>query len=226
MRTSKPISTISYNTDAFLKSKLNELVQNKIISNWIYMPHWAEEIEKSEHKHVTMNPNKIVDTMMLQAFFMEVDPKKPLGKPLGCIDFRLCKIDDWILYTEHFEAYLISKNEQKEFAYSKDDFVYYDEKTFEYLYNHAHYGSDWAHRQRQIEMLRDGADPIDLINSGAFSINQSTNLRSYEMMARRRAYTKISPAEKKEENEFDKMAEDEKVPEQFKQMTIDELISE
>ena len=81
MRTSKPVATISYNTQPFLDAKLLELVRNKKIQDFVYIYHLAEEDEKKNHCHLYIEPNTLIDTMDIQEFLKEEDPQKP-GKPL------------------------------------------------------------------------------------------------------------------------------------------------
>ena len=109
MNTSKPIATISYNSEPFLISVLNSLYSLHIISDYMYIVHEPEEDEKKRHIHLFLKPNTKVDTIELQERFKELDPHN--SKPLGCIDFVSSKIDDWILYNQHFKPYLASKHE-------------------------------------------------------------------------------------------------------------------
>lgn len=182
MRTSKPISTISYNTQEFLVMQLNELVKNHKISDWVFINHFAEEDEKKNHIHLWIQPNRLLDTMDLQKHFMELDPKNPT-KPLKCTDFRLSKPDDFILYGQHYEPYLATKMESREYHYTKDDFVYCDEDTFDDMYNHAFRGSEWAKSNQILNTLRDGVlNPVDLIRNGAVPLNMASQLNAFKYM--------------------------------------------
>lgn len=176
MRTSKPIASISYNTEAFLKAKLQELYRNHRIDDWMYIRHDPEEDEKKSHIHLWISPNRLIDTMDLQDFFNEIDPRKP-DKPLKCLPFSLSKEDDWILYGQHFPPYLASKGETREFIYSKEDFVYADEDTFEHAYRHALKASEWAQRNTTLNLIREGTvDPVDLLLSGVVPLNMANQL--------------------------------------------------
>lgn len=193
MRTTKPISTISYNTPQFLYEKCEELVRNHTISDWMFITHHAESDEKKDHNHLFLKPNKLLDTMDLQSFFMELDPNKP-DKPLKCIDFVLSKTDDWILYNLHLTAYLASKGESREYHYTKDDFVFHDEDTFDDLYLHALKGSDWAKKNQILSLLRENkTDPSDLILSGAIPFNMATNLNALNHMIENKVYRNGRP---------------------------------
>ena len=183
MRTSKPMSTISYNSEAFLRSKLEELIRNHYISDYMFIYHAAESDEKKPHFHVWIKPNTLLDSMTVQRFFEEYDPSNPT-KPLKCIDFRLTKdTDDWILYNLHFDAYLASKGESREYHYSKEDFRFHDEDTFEDLYLHAFKGSKWAQQYQLLQMLsNEELDPIELIQNGFVPLTMANNLRAYEYL--------------------------------------------
>ena len=136
------VSTISYNSENFLKTKLNELCEKHIISDYMYIKHHPEEDERKEHIHLVIRPNQKIDTMEIQDYLTEVIPD---GKPLKCIDFRRTSdLDEWILYELHHPEYLLSKGESRKYVYTKDDFCFYDEDTFEYNYYHAFHASKWA----------------------------------------------------------------------------------
>lgn len=182
MRTSKPIATISYNTQEFLIMRLKELNDSHKISDYIFINHFAEDDERKNHIHLWIRPNTLIDTMDLQNYLTELVPDNPL-KPLKCIDFRPSVIDDWILYSQHFEPYLASKGESREYHYIRDDFVYHDEDTFDYLYTHAFKGSEWARRNQILQAICDGQNnPADLISNGTVPLNLSTQLNAFMYM--------------------------------------------
>lgn len=184
MRTSKTISTISYNSVDFLTTKLNELIDSHKISDYMFIQHKAEVDEKKDHIHLWIKPNKLLDTMSIQEEFKEVDPNNP-DKPLKCIDFRLSKTDDWILYSQHVIAYLKMKGESREFHYLKEDFYYYDEDTFDYNYEHALRGSDFAKNQQFLELLNDdNYNPANLIKDGFVPLEKAVALSAYDKLDR------------------------------------------
>lgn len=182
MRTSKPIATISYNSQDFLVHQLDELIKNHKICDYMFINHFAEEDEKKNHIHLWIKPNTLLDTMDLQKHFTEINPSNPT-KPFKCIDFRLSQVDDWILYNQHYEPYLASKGESRKFHYTRDDFVYNDEDTFDDLYNHAFKGSDWAKRNQILEALAQGQmNPTQLILNGTVPLNMASQLNSFKYM--------------------------------------------
>lgn len=181
MRTSKPTSTISYNSQEYLILKLNELVKNKKISFWVFIFHKAEKDERKDHVHLYLRPNTLIDTMEIQDFLREIDHKN-ISKPLGCIDFRASKDDEWVLYTEHFEPYLASIGQSREYHYTREQFVSSDEDTFFDMYQHAHFGSEWAKRFQILRQLEDSIQPHQLILNGTFPLNMASQLRAFKDM--------------------------------------------
>lgn len=183
MRTAKPVSTISYNTPAYLKAKLEELVRNRKVSDYMFIEHMPESDETKKHIHLFIVPNTLIDTMDIQDFLKE--PVNNSNKPLGCIDFRKSQEDDWILYVEHYLPYLASKCQNREWVYEKEQFVYHDEDTFNRKYLHAHKASAWAQRNQILEMLKsDMLTPTDLINNGTIPLNLASQLNAYKYMQR------------------------------------------
>lgn len=101
--TSKPISTISYNTEAFLKEKLESWVKAHIIQTYMYVCHKGEDGDK-DHIHLRIEPNKKLDPMTLSEELLEYEKGK--DKPLGCRPWRPSKEEDWFLYAVHDQEYL------------------------------------------------------------------------------------------------------------------------
>lgn len=183
MRTSKTIATISYNTPDFLIYKLNELIDRKKISDWMFIKHTAEQDEKKDHIHLWIKPNTLLDTMDLQNHFKEVVFESE--KPLKCIDFVNSSTDDWILYCQHFRPYLASKGQSREFCYTREDFVFYDVDNFDYNYEHAFKASEWAQKWQMLEFLNDPEiAPADLIKKGMLSLNMASQLNALKALER------------------------------------------
>ena len=103
MATQKPISTISYNTEAFLREKLETWISAHIIQAYQYICHKGEDGDK-DHIHLRLEPNKKLDPMDLMEQLREFQVGKE--KPLGCRPFRPSKEEDWILYAVHEPQYL------------------------------------------------------------------------------------------------------------------------
>lgn len=123
MKTSKPFSTISYNSPDFLSVKLNDLVNRRKISFWAYVEHLPEEDEKKRHKHLLIVPNGQINTdEVLLDYLIELDPSKP-DKPLACVGVKSSKFYDWYMYAIHDKDYLASKGQSRKYHYTRDDVV-------------------------------------------------------------------------------------------------------
>ena len=120
MKTSKPISTISWNTPAYLEKVCRELQASKIISFFCYILHRGEDDEagKKDHIHLYMEPGRCIQTLDLKELFNE--PDLAHKKPLGCLDFHPSKFSDWYWYALHDEAYLKSKCMERKYHYNPD----------------------------------------------------------------------------------------------------------
>lgn len=122
MRTTKPISTVTYNTPAYLRIKLDELVSSKKISFWAFISHKPEDDEKKQHIHLYAEPSKMIQTDDLRDFLKEVDLHNP-AKPLTSISWRGSKFDDWYLYSLHDVRYLASKGQSRKYHYTRDNII-------------------------------------------------------------------------------------------------------
>ena len=122
LRTTKPFSTISYNSVTFLKSELDKLEKRRVISFYAFVYHYAEQDEKKDHIHLIIFPNGQVDTDSITDTLIEPDFSNPL-KPLGVMPWKSSKWEDWYLYCSHNSGYLASKNQTREYHYDESDFV-------------------------------------------------------------------------------------------------------
>lgn len=171
MNTSKPISTISYNSADFLRARLTDYKQAGILSFWAAVPHLGEDDEagKKEHFHVYAEPSKRFQTDSLN--FIEPDPLNP-DKPFRCICWRSSQFADWYLYCLHDMAYLAQKGLVKKYHYKHDDVISSDSDDLLFLarsidrlalspwyamLDALEHGYTWA------EYVRRGSIPIQLI---------------------------------------------------------------
>ena len=135
MRTSKPFSTISYNSDKYITSKLNDLVKSGKISFWCAIRHQPESDEKKSHLHVYINPSCMFQTDDLKSYLAEVDIDHP-NQPLTCITARPSKtFDDWVLYSLHDKRYLASKGLSREHHYNRNAIFTSDVNELDMLFN-------------------------------------------------------------------------------------------
>ena len=166
MATQKPISTISYNTELFLKEKLDTWYQAHIIQSYQYICHKGEDGDK-DHIHLRIEPNKRVDPMDLQAQLREFQIGK--DKPLGCRPFRPSKEEDWFLYAVHDKDYLKTKykggEKGEKLPYKWQDIRTPEDYDVEVAFIRAktkleHTGAHIANRMKQ------GENALDLIMEG------------------------------------------------------------
>lgn len=129
MKTSKPFSTISYNTADFLDAKLLDLVKRRKIDFYAFVHHLPEVDEKKEHKHLYIVPNGKVDTDEVVDYLLEHDANNPT-MPLGCIRPKSSKFGDWYLYGLHDPDYLASKGQVRQYVYAREEFHVSDEDYF------------------------------------------------------------------------------------------------
>lgn len=127
MKTRKPISTISFNSEPFLSGTLERLLKNGIIQFYAYIYHIGEDDEggKKDHMHVYIEPNGNVDTAELEKTFIE--PVTNHSKPLKCLNFKNSKVEDWYLYGLHHPPYLMKKGLVKAYHYKAEDVQTSDE---------------------------------------------------------------------------------------------------
>lgn len=166
MATQKPISTISYNTETFLKEKLETWLKAHIIQAYQYICHKGEDGDK-DHIHLRIEPNKKIDPMDLIEQLREYQ----LGndKPLGCRPFRPSKEEDWILYVVHDSDYLKVKygggEKGEKLPYKWQDIrcpEYYD-MEIAFLRAKAHFDHTSANMATR---MAKGENPLDLILQG------------------------------------------------------------
>lgn len=179
MKTRLPISTISYNTEEFLKLKLNELIRSRIISYWFFIEHQAEDDEKKNHKHLYVMPAKTIQTDDLCDELIELT--EDITKPLRCLHWQTSKFSDWFLYSIHEETYLMRKGKVRKYHYKKDDIVCSDVDQLEYLISEIDM-TDYSGLSRVIKAQRAGLSFADYMMSGCVPVqlfNQYLNAWQY-----------------------------------------------
>lgn len=132
MKTTKPTSTISYNTPDYLKLKLESLRKARILEFWAFIEHEPEEDEKRKHIHLLIFPAKLIQTEDVRDELAEYDPTHP-DKPLGCQPFRSSVFADWYLYSKHDPDYLASKGMSRKYHYKREHFRTSDDDYFDEL---------------------------------------------------------------------------------------------
>lgn len=182
MHTQKACSTISYNTEGYLKTVLDRLIDKHVLEFYMFIKHIGEVdnltgvIEK-DHIHLFIKPNKRIDTMELQELLKEPDPNHEL--PLGCIDFVPSKPDDFILYCLHDKVYLKSKLEIRQYEYEYKDFVVSNRDSFDRKYKSAFHSSGYARTRNLYNYVVSGGSLNGLLQCGAIPPNQVSNYEDY-----------------------------------------------
>lgn len=122
MRTQKPISTISYNSEKWLKNKLKQLVEKKIIAFAAIIKHQPEDDEAGtkEHFHVYIEQSKLIQTVDFALLFHQHTKNNRI--PKKCLPFQSSVFDHWYLYGLHDVAYLATKGQSRRYHYKAKDF--------------------------------------------------------------------------------------------------------
>lgn len=174
MRTSKPFSTISYNSDKYITSKLNDLVKAGKISFWCAIRHKPESDEKKEHLHVYINPSCMFQTDDLKSYLAEVDLEHP-NQPLTCITARPSKtFDDWFLYSLHDKRYLASKGLSREHHYNRNALFTSDVNELDMLINEVDM-CKYTVYQTLLDFKQEGKSFEQFIMTGQCPIQQIRN---------------------------------------------------
>ena len=164
--TKEPLSTISYNSEEFLKEKLEEWYQLHWIQCYKYIKHKGEDGDK-DHIHLRIEPNKRLDPMTLTEMLREWEEGK--DKPKGCRPWRPSKEEDWILYAIHDKDYLKIKygggEKGEKLPYKWEDIVVSEEYDIEIAYIRArqYLENTCANIMKQIE---EGKTAKQLIQEG------------------------------------------------------------
>lgn len=171
MATQKPISTISYNSEVFLREKLENWVSCHLIQAYQYIWHKGEDGDK-DHIHLRVEPNRKLDPMDLTDALKEYTSSN--DKPLGCRPWRPSSEEDWIEYVVHDPDYLKVKGEDQgeKIPYQWQDVRCspgYDVQT---MYIRAR--QKLAHTSQSLAgRLRNGEDATTLVLEGenVFTVN-------------------------------------------------------
>lgn len=182
MKTSKPISTISYNSPTFLEAKLKELVELDVLSFYAFIRHSPEADERKAHYHIYMELGDLTEIKKgcaLQHCFDELDPTHP-DKPLGVQPFRkTMNFADWYYYAIHFKPYLISKGQSRKYEYSDDDLTISDPDIFSDLKGQIDFAK-YFRQAENIKRLKDGDTVLQLVQEGLVNIRE---VLSYNALA-------------------------------------------
>lgn len=206
MNTSKPFSTISYNTVGFLHQTLTDLYNRRIITFFSFVYHFHEADEKKDHIHLYVVPNGKINTDRFLELFNEVDPTNPT-KPLRCLPCDSSKFPDWFLYCSHDTAYLLSKMQSREFSYAREDFVNSDDMIFNEFIHRIDFSKllrqqifvEAASRQEPFaNLIAKGVVPIQMTNNYFAAYNMIQGI--YPSWSDRNGRSSHTPLEKPHKN--------------------------
>ena len=160
MRTYKPISTVSFNSEEFLKVKLDLLVSEQVILRYAFIKHFGEE--GKDHFHVYVEPNGVIDTDSEYWRGVLVEPVAE-NEPLNCLPWRKSNFADWALYSAHDEHYLKAKQMKKKFVnYSISAFVSND-NWFASDFNALDTQRFLSPMERMLRCYLDGMSPLEAL---------------------------------------------------------------
>lgn len=182
MKTTKPFSTISYNSKEFLKTKLDELISKRFIAFYAFVEHYAEQDEKKDHKHLIIIPNGQVQTDQITDLLQELDLTNPL-KPLGVMPWHSSKWGDWYLYACHDSGYLASKGQTRSHHYQESDFVCSDEDYMHELVTTID-RTKYVKTQDFVKKVSEGASFLEMLQNGQIPAPQFNQwLSMYEFIS-------------------------------------------
>lgn len=203
MATQKPIATISYNSEAFLREHLDAWIDAHIIQAYQYICHKGEDGDK-DHIHLRVEPNKKLDPMNLSDLLREYTKDNP--KPLGVRPWRPSKEEDWFLYAVHDKDYLDLKYRGGE----KGEKIPYDYKQIQVS---EHYDIDVAFIRAKATMLhttpnlasriQGGEDPLKLIQEGENVFTVNALVRALSLSDYERAVSELNEVQRSLDRLFD-----------------------
>lgn len=171
MKTSKPFSTISYNSIPFLTTKLDEFLNQGIIYYYQFIYHYKEEDEAKDHIHLYVVPNGQRDTDFILNQLVEFDALNPL-MPLRCLMPRKSNTyADWYLYSLHDARYLALKGQTRQYHYAIEDFIVSNADEFKELRDSIDYNKLFKNA-RFFEALERGVSLPDMVASGIIPAQQ------------------------------------------------------
>lgn len=166
MATQLPISTISYNTEGFLREQLDAWIKAHYIQAYQYICHKGEDGDK-DHIHLRIEPNKKLDMMDLTEKLKQWEKGK--DKPLGVRPWRPSKEEDWYLYVVHDPEYMSIKysgmDKGEKIPYEWEKIQVSEDYDLETAFIRAKATLNHSSAQ-MVDKLKDGAKPSELISLG------------------------------------------------------------
>lgn len=198
MKTKKPFSSISYNTNDFLIDILNKWVKSGDVAFWCFIPHKGESggIHPKDHKHVYIEPNKPIYTTDFVESTIELCDNE---KPLKCVNCFSSKFNHWTWYTLHNPSYLFCHGgESRKYQYSKDDYISSDLMEFEDRFEMAMHDSTIINDNLIVKNVISGVSVGSLALDGILTMQNCVKARNYADIVnsglREREYMEIQVA--------------------------------
>ena len=169
MASKKTVSSISFNTAAFLKMELEKMLSENLIYFYAFIAHAPEEDTKKDHFHLYFAPNKPLDFLQVRKRFIEPVANE---KPLGCLPFQPSKFFDWILYSLHDIDYLNKKGLFRINHYGIDSVVSSDNDFLLQSYYDAKETFQDNRMKLFLQKMEQGFSFGDILRSGIVPPNQ------------------------------------------------------
>lgn len=192
MKTSKPISTISYNTENFLRNKIYEWKKDGIIEYGMWIYHRPDVDGDKPHYHVYLQPSMLIQTDFLIEQSIEIDTSwKPLESYadekekerhekkqfLKMTVFKSSEPNNWILYGLHDENYLLQKGLTRNEHYEISDLESTCDDTLMEMVSCAFDFRNNKLEFRIIESVKQGVSWQAMVSSGMIPLKQISGAR-------------------------------------------------
>lgn len=178
--TDRPLSFISWNSENFLKNKLDYFIDNNTFAFYMFIKHYPEPKddmtgkEEKLHYHVYFEPFKRIDTNVMIREFEEIE-EKGINRPAR---IQKSKFDNAYLYFIHDKSYLFSKGQERKHHYKYSDIITSSDfelaekvRTIDYTKINK---TNMALMKFLIESAKKGVSWVDLLETGQIPINQYT----------------------------------------------------
>lgn len=172
MKTKQVISTICYNTEEFLVSRLNALVKSNHLDFWAFVKHYAEDDETKDHIHLIVYPSKAIDTKDIDDFLLEAtNGDKPLGTCKLWHIVHEKNVNDFYLYALHDLKYCRLKGyDRRKYTYTIKDFRTSSYEALENSINTAYHCSDFSYNNTLRTLATSDMSAYEIIKSGYVDI--------------------------------------------------------
>ena len=174
MTETKGLSSITYNSETFLRAKFDELKERGWVEEWFAIKHKAEEDEKKDHWHVFWIPSGRHKNSDYREQFKEYTDAEgnPYEKPLAMMLVQNSVFGHWLLYSLHDQKYLTARAEIREHHYTNDDIIRSDDEVFERLsytvglHYEEYISLNKVNAQLCISQFEKGRLPYDVVYDG------------------------------------------------------------